>query len=484
MELKKIILTLKIFTLLISLVIIYFILEVEFINAKLGYLELLEHNWKKGPIIDIIETENQTCPDNYQHMIDDYWPGTIEGCLCKTIFKGSCRSQISSSKMCTNIQSIDKYHYKLWKNKYLCALRLPTNYRDIYYKRETCQSGEKRCGILDSIGNVLCIPNEFSCPINYIKIISNQEYKKNVDKYKNITNLQVINYTQQEKLLFSNMNHNGKVLVEFRISQNTPCADPDYENNGNNDMYILDKFYKRNKCLSEISGKRLDERYEYLDTYSYSNLVEDNSLINLLKKLPFFPIETTLNHSVNLYMRNYIGYTIPCIDKLIQKNITMDQISSSVSYIETQFYKMKDYYWIWNLFILSTTLSFIVILVFSIVQKVKKVVEKFLFTIFPFSLFFLCIGSWNLRSFCLNIYNAYKIIIPDTSCGDGYTNDALESYMLYLYDISRIILSLICLKLVLIVLVMCLICQNQFKVRSNTPKFSSTLLNDKLVELR
>ena len=484
MELKKIILTLKIFTLLISLVIIYFILEVELLNAKLGYLELLEYNWKKGPIMDIIETENNTCPDTYQHLIDDYWPGTIEGCLCKTIFKGNCKSQISSSKTCTDIKSIDKFHYKLWKNKYLCALRLPTNYIDIYNKRDSCHADEKKCGILDSTGNLLCIPNEFSCPINYLKIISNQEYNRNIDKYRNVSNLKIINYTDHEKLLYSNMNNNGKILVEFRISQSTPCADPDYENHEDNEIYILDKFYKRNKCFSEISGKKLDERYVYLDNYNYSSLVYDNGLINLLKKLPFFPLETSLNHSVNLYMRNYIGYKTACIDKLRGKNITMELISSSITIIENNFYKMKDYYWIWNLFILSTTISIIVILVFSIVQKVKKVVEKFIFTIFPFSLFFLCIGSLNLRSFCLNIYNSYKLIVPDTSCGDDYTNDALESYMLYLYDISRIILSLICLKVVLIVLIMCLICRNQFRSISNTPKFSSLMLNDKFVELR
>ena len=459
MDSKKIILTIKIMTLLVSLAIFYYIFEVQLVDAKLGYLELFEHNWNKGPIMNIVEGENGTCPENYEYLIDDYWPGTIDGCLCKSVFKGSCSSQISSSQKCIDIPSIDKFKFKLWRNKLLCALRLPTNYRNINNIRQMCLPQEKKCGLIDSLGNFLCIPIDFSCPINYINISNNSSQV-------NFSHFHQVNIVENISLIYSNTNTEGRILVEFRVSEKIPCADPDYENTGDNEVYILDKFYHRNKCFQGISGNKYDNRYNYLDTYEYSKLVIDSGLINELKKLPFFPYESNLNHSINLYTRNFIGFNISCLRVLEKKNVTMEDISKSIGYILLHFPKFKDYFWIWHLFIVFTTISFILILIFSIVQNIKKVVEKFLFTMFSLSFVFLCIGSFNLKRLCLNIFNNCKIIIPDVRCGDEYTNGAIENYITYLYELSRIILVLIYLKLIVLILIMCLICRNRFKKSS------------------
>ena len=89
---------------------------------------------------------------------------------------------------------------------------------------------------------------------------------------------------------------------------------------------------------------------------------------------------------------------------------------------------------------------------------------------FPISFIFLCIGSLNLKLLCLNLYNAYKVIVPDIKCGDDLTNESLENYITYLYEFSRILIALIYLKLVIILLVMCLIFRNKFKTLSIVQK--------------
>ena len=40
---------------------------------------------------------------------------------------------------------------------------------------EECKEGYKKCGILDSMNNIACMPKNDMCPINYIKVTDSQE---------------------------------------------------------------------------------------------------------------------------------------------------------------------------------------------------------------------------------------------------------------------------------------------------------------------
>ena len=44
-----------------------------------------------------------------------------------------------------------------------------------------CKKGYKKCGILDTIGNILCIDETFNCPINQLNV----DLKKERNKYLN-----------------------------------------------------------------------------------------------------------------------------------------------------------------------------------------------------------------------------------------------------------------------------------------------------------
>jgi hypothetical protein len=46
--------------------------------------------------------------------------------------------------------------------------------------RSTCSGNYKKCGILDSMGNIMCIPNEDTCPINNLIIDSRDNQTNNL----------------------------------------------------------------------------------------------------------------------------------------------------------------------------------------------------------------------------------------------------------------------------------------------------------------
>ena len=73
----------------------------------------------------------------------------------------------------------------LWKN--LTYNRINQTYSKFNYTsnavpaNEECPSNMRQCGILDELGNKLCYPKEYNCPINYItlnKTDKNYNYKE------------------------------------------------------------------------------------------------------------------------------------------------------------------------------------------------------------------------------------------------------------------------------------------------------------------
>ena len=83
-----------------------------------------------------------------------------------------------------------------------------------------CKKGYKKCGILDTIGNILCIEEVFPCPINHLNIDLKSERKKYLDKgFKEIYNENLI-YNYQ--FYYSNQSLNNNITVSVLFSQNKP----------------------------------------------------------------------------------------------------------------------------------------------------------------------------------------------------------------------------------------------------------------------
>jgi len=83
-----------------------------------------------------------------------------------------------------------------------------------------CKKGYKKCGILDTLGNLLCIDNNFDCPINDLNVDLFQN-KNNYTKkgYKEIYNENLIyNY----KFYYSNESLDGNAIVSLLFSDERP----------------------------------------------------------------------------------------------------------------------------------------------------------------------------------------------------------------------------------------------------------------------
>ena len=85
---------------------------------------------------------------------------------------------------------------------------------------EECETNYKKCGILDSLGNIMCIPQNETCPINDIQIglISNNSlYDSKVYKSTSLLNLQ-----KDYALYFTNTATDKEIISKLSFSNEIP----------------------------------------------------------------------------------------------------------------------------------------------------------------------------------------------------------------------------------------------------------------------
>ena len=98
---------------------------------------------------------------------------------------------------------------------------------NIYYQKllqlianDTCIAGYKKCGILDTIGNILCIDEKFDCPINQINVDLKSERHKYLNKgFKEIYNENLL-YNYQFYYSMNSIDNN--IIVSILFSQSQP----------------------------------------------------------------------------------------------------------------------------------------------------------------------------------------------------------------------------------------------------------------------
>ena len=148
--------------------------------------------------------------------------------------------------------------------------------------KEDCEPNFKKCGILDTNQNIMCIPQLDICPINEIKT------KLNLNPYSNYTKFEYYDY----ELYFSNRAIDDNILINLSIYNEQPKFI-------NSDNFIFDK-----KTFLE-GGLKSDDNNDTIFYYGNKELTnyildkfkEKNNIDNSYKKL-----------YANIYSRNYIGF--------------------------------------------------------------------------------------------------------------------------------------------------------------------------------
>jgi hypothetical protein len=278
--------------------------------------------WNNKPIQILQESYMKTCSEIGMFDILSYdWPGTIEGCFCqnsKKLFKNSCEfNKLNSGGECINIPENKFYTSKKWKGSFLCGSSIkPKNYFDlnIVSKNERCSNKYKKCGIIDTLDNYLCIPENELCPLNKI------DFMKGIDSLK-----------------FDTSNHylNGKIFSSFKIAEKTLCLN-------NNQRFFTEKDHILiNTYLSPINGVSLsmndslegcftgitdlegkflytNPNYIIIDSDSKFNFYEKNeelfhTLNNIPNYLDSYSEKLKLNeNTIYLYASVYPGWKNQC----------------------------------------------------------------------------------------------------------------------------------------------------------------------------
>ena len=83
-----------------------------------------------------------------------------------------------------------------------------------------CKDGYKKCGILDTMGNILCIDNNFDCPIN--KLIVDLYSNKDEQAYKGMKQIYNENLIYNYKFFYSNNSLDGNSMVSLLFSDDYP----------------------------------------------------------------------------------------------------------------------------------------------------------------------------------------------------------------------------------------------------------------------
>ena len=171
------------------------------------------------------------------------------------------------------------------------------NYLLNHAKKETCEKKYKKCGILDTYGNKMCIPNEDECPINEIIVDSESKYNDYLSQGYQKAFLK--NLKEGYSIYYTNTKIDNKIIVKIKFSEEIPRYI-------NEDNFIFD--YKLFKSLEHhegggvgVSGGGLRNLEKYGDSettnYIFKKIFEDENIDKSYKKV--------FN---NLYVGNYIGF--------------------------------------------------------------------------------------------------------------------------------------------------------------------------------
>ena len=213
----------------------------------------------------------------------------------------------------------DKYFYIENKNR-------DYNYYTSYLinKNSSCPIKTKKCGIFDTINNILCLPIEEECPINHIVF---NEKDKNINLF-----YKKINLNSNDSIYYTNQNIEHFIYSELVLSKYPICADPIKKNQNLNNNF-------NNYCLNRnVENIYFNKYYEII----YNN---------------------TNKNDYSLYSSPYIGINL----NYIKNNESLYYFYEELNYLID--IKEKDYEIIIIFLIGIIHIIFIIILLFNAIKN-------------------------------------------------------------------------------------------------------------------
>lgn len=246
-----------------------------------------------------------TCEGDEEELVLGTWDGTINKCNCNGQIKDFDCTE--SDKDCKTEEGVKPKNYTVFNENKMCAIRGESYYNltksgNLIAKDESCPSGKKSCGIIDTFGRKLCLPEDKICPINKEKIIN--------------PNSNQVNYFLNEE------NSDEKIISVIQLSNGFPCMNFSEKNWTS---YHPDEKYKNQRC-SKVNGKTIDDRYIKFDNYKTNivQLYDDNDLGN-------YVTDGLRKHNsiINLYGAELFGLDTTEDGFNYEKIISIQELSNS-----------------------------------------------------------------------------------------------------------------------------------------------------------
>jgi hypothetical protein len=304
----------------------------------------ISNNWGKNPLLNIVQSYSAQCPQDLHPLLEgNEWGGTVHGCDCVGIRDWDIpyekRNRLNREWCdfnmtiagCRDVKEVSPVKYSKWKDATLCAKRSNLNFTDFskysVVKGRSCFGSFRQCGLMDTLGNVLCVESKSECPINKI-IIQNQVTAEPKDH--NYTKIALNNYFN---LFYTNEAIDQPIITDIKLSEGNVCIDPS-EINTNYPQYALDRDISSYKCKTKVNGNAFDTRFKIIDSENKRDLFSQNGITPLITNLPHFPV-LSLDATIGIYNRNFIGWKPSCFgdpfaDPIIVNKLgdKMDSISS------------------------------------------------------------------------------------------------------------------------------------------------------------
>lgn len=432
-------------TILISFLIIFFcLLLVNLLLSIFTYVDLgksrykaiqdISENWIHKPILSISSKYKQ-CQAGEESLFTDEWSGTSNGCDCTKVInlyaelsRGRCtRGKNSDQRYCDDVSPIDSILYTQWDSRNICGRRMNKMYFNLFIERNSsnCPDSMKKCGRIDSFDNILCIPVKEDCPINKILFKNKTEIPPNDFNYTTVE-------LENQNIYYTNENINGKVLVQFKISEDIPCIDTQYSSLLNK-PYLLSKNYEYSSCPVLNNDLKFDTRMDKLNTMNKLDLEKSHGIDLVTRTLPLFE-KTKANENINLYSNNFIGINKYCRDSILLE-YSNDMIINSFNDLEE--YTENSRYWS-NISIIMTSIQLGLFLFVLITKKCSSNQNKQQSAYFIFLILFLICGIISMILLPISTSKVHKIPYYQNilDCLDDLT-DALSNDYKYYIKISK-----------------------------------------------
>jgi hypothetical protein len=284
-----------------SFCVFFQLILIIFVNLKLKIDNIKDIIYGETPIYGLQFNKNIIFSVNFKYIESFYeWQGREK---VKKSNKG---------KLTKSVLEKPKNISKIYGN-YFVYFNDSRNYFDYLNKYSVeaggqCKSGDQKCGILNSKGRILCLPESEDCPLNGFFISE-----------KNPIEINNPNYQYQELMddfsgkhyyfYYSNTETENKIITKFKLSHGLPCMF------SNERSWISILTYEKEvdpSCETSVDGKLRDDRYTRVEggEISLKSLYKDNSIGNS---------ETITNDkTVELYIRNYIHIDENCNNQFFE----------------------------------------------------------------------------------------------------------------------------------------------------------------------